>query len=109
MVGGGHAWQGGLCVAGGMPDGGVCVVGGNAWQGACVVGACVAGGGVHGWGVCMPCTTPPPPSRYYGFGIWSISRWYASYWNAFLFINVWVFLTENLIHLANNTVYLNIT
>ena len=54
----GHAWQG------------VCMAGGHAWQGACVAGwACMAGG-MRG--------------RYYE--IRSMSRWYASYWNAFLLI-----------------------
>ena len=38
-------------------------------------------GGMHGRErVCHAC---PPPGRYYE--IWSMSRWYVSYWNAFLF------------------------
>ena len=60
------------------------VHGGHTWQGggmhgreACVVGD-VSG---RGW-ACMPCM---PPSRYYGYGIRSMSGRYASYWNAFLF------------------------
>ena len=69
---GGHAWWGG--VAGGVHGRGACVVGAM-HRGACmVVGTCMAGGacmvgGMHG--------------RYYE--IWSMSRQYASYWNAFLF------------------------
>ena len=57
---GGHVWQGCVCGSGCMA-GGACMAGGCAWQGR----------GVHGkgWGV---------------HGIWSISGWYASYWNAFL-------------------------
>ena len=38
---------------------------------------------MHGEGACMP--HMPPPHRHYGYGIWSMSRQYASYWNAFLF------------------------
>ena len=45
-------------------------LGGHAWP-----------GGMHGGGACMTL----PPSRYYGHGIRSMSRWYASYLNAFLF------------------------
>ena len=40
---------------------------------------------MHGRGACMP-HMPPPPSRYYGYGIRSMSGRYASYWNAFLFL-----------------------
>ena len=65
------------------------------WQGACTVGACMAGGcgkgGMYGWGACMAGGmwqggmrgTHTPPGRHYE--IWSMSRQYASYWNAFLF------------------------
>ena len=53
--------------------GGACVARGHAlW------GVCMAGGGMHGGG-------HPPPGRYYGYGIRSMSGRYASYWNAFLF------------------------
>ena len=74
----GHAWQG--CAW----QGGVCGRG-HAWQG-CVHGresmhdrgACMAGG-VHGRGACM---AGGVHSRRDGH----CSRWYASYWNAFLFL-----------------------
>ena len=55
---------------------------GHVWQGACMVGACMAGGvvhdrdGMHGGGGCVH-------GRYYE--IRSMSGWYPSYWNAFLF------------------------
>ena len=57
----------------------------------CGRGACMAGG-VHSRGSCLAggmcdrghaCHTHLP-GRY--FEIWSMSGWYASYWNAFLFI-----------------------
>ena len=57
-----------------MLAGGVCVAGGVHGRRACIVG------GVHGGGVCGG---GHAPGRYYE--IWSISRRYASYWNAFLF------------------------
>ena len=74
---GGHAWWGGACMARG-----VCMVGGmhgrgHAWQGACVAG-----------GACLPRT---PPGRYYGYGIRSMSGRYASYCNAFLFKEQFLF------------------
>ena len=56
--GGGHAWQRGACVV----KGGVHGEGGHAWQ----------GGGMHG--------------IRQDTEIRSMSGWYASYWNAFLFI-----------------------
>ena len=65
--------HGGACVAGG----GVCMAGGHAWRGMHGGGACVVM-----VGECV-CHSPPPPGRYYG--IPSMSRRYASYWNAFLF------------------------
>ena len=52
-------WQEGACVAGGVCGSGVCVAG----------GMCGGGGGMRG--------------RYYE--IWSMSRQYASYCNAFLY------------------------
>ena len=66
MHGGGHVWRGGACMAGGA-----CVAGGVHGREACMLGkgACMALGGMC--------------SRYYE--IRSMSRWYASYWNAFLF------------------------
>ena len=60
-----------------MVVGGVCGCGGHAWLGACVVagGACV----VAGEGACV------------GYDeIRSMSGRYASYWNAFLFIPVFI-------------------
>ena len=67
-------------VHGGVACGGACsgVAGGCAWQGVCGGGMCGRGaymaGGMHGrkGGVC---------------GIQSMSRRYASYWNAFLLLN----------------------
>ena len=113
MVAGGCAWlQGamhgcrGVCmVVGGMHGCGGCawlqgvcmVVGGCAWlRGACVVaggharlrGACVVAGGA-----CIGHDE-----------IRSMSGRYASYWNAFLLSLC--FLTEDLIHLANNTQFI---
>ena len=64
-------------------------------RGACTVGACMAGdvargecmaGIMHGWGDVAGGGmrgTHTPPGRHYE--IWSMSRQYASYWNAFLF------------------------
>ena len=80
---GGHAWQGvcmagGACVAGGVHGWGACMAGGHAWQGSLHGGGCMAGG--H----CVR-DMHTPPSRYYGYGIQSMSGRYASYWNAFLF------------------------
>ena len=85
--GGGHAWQGGMrgrrvCMVGVRAWWGVCMAGGmrgrgHAWWGVHDRGACVAGGrACH--------ARPPPPARYYGYGIRSMSGRYASYWNAFL-------------------------
>ena len=64
-----HSVHRGACVAGGMCGGGACVVGGMHSRGMHGRGACMAGG------MC---------GRYYE--IRSMSRWYASYWNAFLLI-----------------------
>ena len=38
----GHAWQGGVCMAGGH------VAGGSAWGHACMAGGCVSPGGMCG-------------------------------------------------------------
>ena len=79
---GGHAWLWGVCVVAGGHAwlAGACVVaGGHVWLlGACVVdedGGMVAGGAcIVAGGVCV------------GYDeIRSMRRWYASYWNAFLF------------------------
>ena len=65
---------------------GVCVAGGCMAGGACMAGehVCVTGG--HAWrgGVCHAC----PPGRYYE--IRSMSGRYASYWNAFLFLRIFI-------------------
>ena len=82
---------GGACVAGGMHGGGA-HGGGHAWQGACMAGeGCAWWGGMHGrggaaWrGACVA-----------GGHAWqilrdtvirSMSRRYASYWNAFLLLD----------------------
>ena len=91
MVGGMHVWQGGV------HGKGACVARGCVWQGcvhgtgvmhgrgACVVGGHVWQGGMHGGGHACH-------GRYYR--IWSMSRRYTSYWNAFLF-------TSNIISLWN--------
>ena len=63
MAGDGGVHGRGACMAGGMHGRGASVAGGHLWQGVCMAG------GVYG--------------RYYE--IWSMSRRYASYWNAFLF------------------------
>ena len=62
------AWQG-ACMAGGHAWKGMCMAGGHSWQGTCMEGG-MCGRGVH--------------DRYYD--IWSMSGWYTSYWNAFLFM-----------------------
>ena len=98
----GHAWQGGMCGRGCAWQGGMHGKGGvhgrgHAWQGgmcgrgACVAWRCVWQGGVCGRGTCMAgaCVVGGmwhayPPSRYYGYGIRSMSGRYASYWYAFL-------------------------
>ena len=98
---GGHAWQeGGVC-GWGMCGGGCALPGSMHGQGGVHCwGACVAWGkGLCGWGACMAggcawqgaggirdmhAPTPCSPGRYDGYGIWSMSRWYASYWKAFL-------------------------
>ena len=60
---GGHAWQEGCVVGGGVA--GVCMAeGGHAWQ---VEGMCGRQGGMHGrghaWLVGMHATKPPPMNR----------------------------------------------
>ena len=67
-VTGGHAWWW-ACKVGGV-HGGACMVRGHMWWGHAWQGACMAGG--HAWF-----------DKYHG--IRSMSGWYASYWNAFLF------------------------
>ena len=64
-------WRGGACVAGACVAGGMCGRG-HVWQ-----GACMAGGHVW-WGMCM---AGGMRGRYYE--IWSMSRRYAAYSNAF--------------------------
>ena len=67
--GGGRVCQGTCMAEGGVHGRRACMVGGHAWQWACVAGE-----------ACMACM---PPGRYYE--IRSMSGWYTSYWNAFLF------------------------
>ena len=74
MCGGGVHGRG-ACVVGGVCGGGHAWQGGMHGRGACMAGVCVAGG-MH--------APAPPPSRY--CEIRSMSRQYASYWNAFLFL-----------------------
>ena len=77
----GHAWQG-ACMAGSMH--------GRGMAGACMVGACMVGGmhgrvcmagGMHCRGACV--VGGGVRGRYHE--IWSMSKRYASYCNAFLF------------------------
>ena len=63
------SWEGGTCVVGGMYGSGC------AWWGDIHGGGGMFGRGMHG--------------RYYD--IQSMSRWYASYWNAFLFYTFFLF------------------
>ena len=81
-VAGGHAWQGGVCVAGVCVcmAGRACMAGGMCGRGACMAGVCVVGGmcdggmcvrGVHGGGV-------------HGRKNGNCRGRYASYWNPFL-------------------------
>ena len=77
---------GGVCMAGGCVHGrGMCgredvCGGGGGMHGR---GACVAGG-MHGrGGMAGGHVWHAPPNRYYE--IRSMSGWYASYWNTFLF------------------------
>ena len=81
----GGAWQG-ACMAGGMH------AEGHMWQGVCMTGGhacwgvCMAEGGMHGRGACVVGGMHgrgDVHGRYYK--IQSMSRQYASYWNAFLF------------------------
>ena len=99
-------FTGGACVVGGICGRGVCMAGGTCGEGACMAGCvCVVGGmngrgcmvgGMHGRGACVAggmcgrgvcamgvCVAGGVHGRYYK--IRSMSRWYASYWNAILF------------------------
>ena len=76
---------------------------GHAWQGACMAGECTCMegacmvGGMHGGGACVAgwvCMAYTPQTRYYE--IRSMSRRYASYWNAFLLKTL--FKSINLTH-----------
>ena len=82
MHGRGHAWQGqggmhggGACMAGDECDGGHVWQGGHAWQGTCMARGVCEVGDMRG--------------RYYELR--SMSGQYASYWNAFLFFDVFHF------------------
>ena len=96
VCGGQHVWQGGMCGRGVSMVRGAFMVGGMHGR----VGACVAGWvhvwhgrgwgmhgrGAHSWqgGMCGRWHSwQGVYGRYYE--IWSMSRQYASYWNAFLF------------------------
>ena len=92
---GGHAWwsgwKGSYMAKGVCVVKGACMAGGHVWQGVCMAEgecmaerACMAGSmwwGMHGGGIsgraCM-----------HGRRDDHCSRWYTSYWNAFLFISV---------------------
>ena len=58
---------------------GVCMAGGHVKQGVCMAGGMCVEGGVHGRGRAWYTRRP----RYHE--IRSMSGWYASYWNVFLF------------------------
>ena len=102
-----HAWQGGMCgreacMAGGMHGRGCAWQQGMHVRGMHGRGVCMVGGmqrrGMHGrghawWGVWqggVHATHAPPNTTRYG---WSMRGWYASYWNAFLFLKY--ILTSN--------------
>ena len=67
-------------------------------SGVCVAGGVHGRGGMHGRGTCVcdrgacmagwVCATHAPPGRYYE--IRSMSGRYASYWNAFLFLRIFI-------------------
>ena len=83
MCGRGHAWWGdawqeGVHGRGGMCGRGACVAGRMHGRGACMAGGHEWQGGMHGRG----CAWWGEACIYYE--IWSMSRQYASYWNAFL-------------------------
>ena len=86
VCGMGACVAGGMCGRGDMHGGharqGVCMAGGMCGRGACMArGACMVGR-VCGRGACMPVYGTHAPPYY---EIQSMSRRYASYWNAFLF------------------------
>ena len=82
---GGHAWWGRGHVWQRGPGG--CTAGGHVWQGVCGRG-CMAGG-MHGGGHVWPGHAPLPRHRGY-YEIRSMSGRYASYWNAFLLILIFI-------------------
>ena len=93
-VAGGHAWQGGMCGRGCEWQGGMC-----GREGACMAGGmhgrgCMAGGMRGRGGACVADTT-----RY--------GSAYASYWNAFLFIDMFV-INETLENHVENCRNMNI-
>ena len=96
MVGGmhgrGHVRWGGCGRGGGMCGGGMCG-GGHAWQEGAWQGG-MHGRGVHGRGHACH-------SRYYG--IRSMSRQYASYWNAFL--STWFSTHLEIFNTVSNAVF----
>ena len=64
-----HSVQRGVCIQRGSASRGISI------RGVCIQGVCIGG-------VCIPEAVYIHGIRYYG--IRSTSRWYASYWNAFL-------------------------
>ena len=91
MHGKGREWQGGACMAGQVCGGGACVAGGHAWQGV------VRGRGCELQGVCMAggmCGRGHARQGGGMRGILSMSEWYTSYWNTFLFV-IMSFKTQN--------------
>ena len=89
VCGGGHAWVGRACMAGGCGGGmdgwGVCMAGG------CVVGACMVGG--------MSATHASTTLRD---TVGQCAGRYASYWNAFLFYLLFVQYRYLPIHLIQS-------
>ena len=113
ILSGGHTWRG------------ACMSGRHAWQGACMAGEpCVGGGmhggGMHGRGACVAgvCVWQEGMHGRGGRGcawqgdmrgIWSMSGWYASYWNASLLLyyfgQTFLYFFQTLETICNIVVY----
>ena len=91
---GGHAWLlwGGMC---GCSGGHVWLLRGGGMHG-CSGGACMVARGVHG------CSGGYIHGIWWHTEIWSMSGWYASYWNAFLLSSkIWHIYFCSLVQSAN--------
>ena len=80
-------WQGGMRGRGACMAAEACVAGGHVWQGACMVGrgTCMIGG-MHGRRRGMHGRKCAWQGDMHGRRDGYCSGWYASYWNAFLFV-----------------------